>query len=112
MFRQPLVRSLVLHYLRQFDYDGPRVRVLTTPTRALQELDRKRCKSDADDRETRDWMGWTVRFPRSTVIYVNVAAHDTLGQLLDTCAHEALHAARWVGHPTGFDAEVAETVLA
>lgn len=107
-----LVRSLVLHYLREFGYDGPPVRVYTTPTRALQELDRKRCKSRSDERETRDWMGWCIRFPRSTVIYVNAARHDTLGQILDTCCHEAAHAARWVGHPPGFDAEVAEAVLA
>lgn len=110
MFRHALVRSLVLHYLTAFNYAGPPVRIMTTPTRFVRELDRRRCK--ADEREARDVFGWCFQFARSTVVYVNVAKHDTLGDLLDTCAHEALHASGWAGHGNRFDAEVAEAVLA
>lgn len=110
--KHALVRALVMHYLDHFGYRGPRVRIYTTATRALKELERKRDRAPADERSTRKDFGWCYRYPRSTVIYVNVRKHDSLGELLDTCAHEALHATGKDSHPPDFDAEVAEGVLA
>lgn len=114
-YRHALVRSLVLHYLDHFGYKGPPVRIFTTPSRALKELERKRERTPADERNARRDMGWTAQWPRLTVIYVNAAKHDTFGDLLDTCAHEALHACGRSGHKPSlmaFEGEVAEAVLA
>lgn len=110
--RHALVRSLVLHYLDHFGYAGPRVRVFTTPARVLRLLEKRGEKTRADERSAKKHLGWCIRYPRTTVIYVNVQAHDSLAELLDTCAEEALHASKYVGHPPGFAAEVAEAVLA
>lgn len=110
--RHALVRALVLYYLTHFGYRGPRVRIFTTPSRALRELERKRDKTVADERSTRKDYGWCYRYRRSTIIYINVAKHLTLGELLDTACHEARHATGVDGHPPWFDAEIAETVLA
>lgn len=113
--RHALVRALVFHYLTHFGYRGPRVRIFTTPSRVLRALGRKRERVPADERNARKDMGWTHQWPRLTVIYINVARHDTLGDLLDTCAHEALHACGRAGHKPSlmaFEGEVAEAVLA
>lgn len=115
MYRHALVRALVRHYLDHFGYKGPPVRIFTTPSRALRELERKHERNRAEERSARKDMGWTYQWPRQTVIYVNVAKHDTLGDLLDTCCHEAKHAAGRPGHKPSlmaFEGEVAEAVLA
>lgn len=112
MFRHRLIRSLVLHYLEHFGYEGPPLRIFTTPSRVLDELDRHQDKTNADEHGARRDHGWCLQYPRSTIIYVNAAAHEDLGELLDTCCHEALHAARWLEkHGARFEAEVAEAVL-
>lgn len=114
-YRHSLVRSLVLHYLDHFGYKGPSVRIFSTPSGALRELERKRERTPVEERNTRKEMGWTYQWPRLTVIFVNAAKHDSLGDLLDTCAHEALHASGRSGHKPSlmaFEGEVAENVLA
>lgn len=114
-YRHALIRSLVMYYLDHFGYKGPRVRVFTTPSRVLRELERKREWTPEEERLARKDFGWCYGYSRSTVIYVNAKKHDTLGDLLDTCAHEALHACRPPGHRPSlieFEGEIAEAVLA
>jgi hypothetical protein len=107
-YRHSLIRALVLHYLDHFGYAGPPVRVFTTPTRSH--------RADPEHEEgAKRYLGWCRRSARQTIVYVNAAKHDTLGDLLDTCAHEAHHACGQPDHKPSlmvFEGEVAEAVLA
>lgn len=105
MFSHELTKELLEYYLDIAGYDGPNVRVFTKPS----EFDRA-CKSQKVRPRT-----WNERHSLAVSLHsvpkpgtwFNLPEHDTLDELQDTAAHEAVHH-RWpgMGHGRLFDVRV------
>ena len=91
--RHALVRALVQHYAQRAGYTAP-VRVLTRVESFDRIARRYRQPLTQDERS-----GFAVVLygPDSAVVWVNPKKHETIAELLDTAAHEAVHLAGWRG---------------
>lgn len=109
--RHELVRAVLVHYLERAGA-APRARVFTKPAnveRAMRHCTSSKHRITTDDRRQMR-VGWALAWPMKSApprIYVNLAKHATVDDLLNSGAHEAVHL-RWPSlcHGAVFDRRV------
>ena len=89
--RHALVRSLIQHFLERAGYTGT-FHVYLSAQR-YDAMRRRKGLGPEDSVQDRD-MACVLTGVRAPVFYVNASAHSTVRQLVDSCAHEAVHVVR------------------
>lgn len=84
-----LIRALILHFAQKAGYSGPPIRVFTRQESWARHF---RNRGGLPIGHSPDNLGLTVKFRSHTAIFIDVAKHTAGGQIVDTCAEEAIHA--------------------
>lgn len=83
-----LVRELLRHFLRVGGYGGPEPRIYLRDATQIGRVARRHKIPPAGHRDFAITLHGGQMKPR---IWINLARHTTLAELIDTCAHEAAH---------------------
>jgi hypothetical protein len=103
-----LVRSLVLHFAELAGFDGSSYTV-TLDRGEYERIQRRRSGGDLPAKD--EDFGITLT-SHPVVTWINLPRHRSWRQLVDTCAHEALHAARpEMRHGADYEAAVRRLLM-